>query len=147
MTHFGRRLPRLVLMLCAALVMLFVFAPAVEASVAPKITNSRFWLSYKPTSSGVAKTYINARLTVRDDSKGYLKFSVREQQPAYDWRHYRAFWRHAPRYFGVLVRSCKLTWPAPSRFWGGGFYKIKITVRDRDNSWSGPVYHQWNIGD
>lgn len=42
-----------------------------------------------------------------------------------------------PSQLGVPARTYKLTWPAPNTFWGGGIYRVKITVRDRDNNWSG----------
>ena len=120
-----------------------------KANKRPVLSASKgsYWLSFKHTGAIVAKTFINARIRVRDGSGGYHKIRVREQQPASGWTHYRVYWRHAPRYYGLTARYYSLKWPAPRTFWGGGIYKIQIKVRDREGNWSNAVYHQWNIGD
>jgi len=155
---FGRRFERgpmrtalvqryVVLVTFLAVFLALTLAPPAHASATPVIAKAHYWLSFKNTSSGVAKTYINARIKVRDDSKSYLKIRIREQQPAYDWTHYRIYWRHAPRYYSLSARVYSLKWPAPSTFWGGGIYRVQIRVRDRDNNWSEASYHRWDIGD
>ena len=129
----------------AAVALLACVAAPVALSSAPRIVKATFRLSY--SGGPLATTCINARLLVRDDSLGSLKFRVRETQPAYDWTRYRVFWRHSPRYYGVRERWYALKWKAPERFWGGGYYKLRIVVRDGEDSWSNAVYHKWNIGD
>jgi hypothetical protein len=129
----------------AAAALLACMAAPVALSSAPSIVKATFRLSY--AGGPVATTYINARLLVRDDSRGSLKFRVREKQPTYDWTRYRVFWRQAPRYYGLRERWYALRWKAPDRFWGGGYYKLRIAVRDSEDLWSNAVYHTWNIGD
>ena len=80
------------------------------------VAKERCWLSFKSTGGIVAQTLINARIRVRDDSGGYLKIRVREQQPRYGWTHYRTYWRKAPLSYGLAARSYSLKWPAPSAF-------------------------------
>jgi hypothetical protein len=114
----------------------------VKPRIAPRVVKERCWLSFKDTGGMDVQTFINARIRVRDDSAGYLKVRVREYQPWYDWVQYRTYSRYAPRHYGLPERTYSLRWPAPSTFWGGGIYNIRVQVRDRDGNWSNAVSHQ-----